>query len=171
MVFARGAESAAVKLLALHGGVWHRERLCEALWPGEPARVVGNRIRNVLSRARAQAPGLIARGLDPVEFGVPVWVDVGEFMRKSSAAIRMAATDPRAALARGAAALDLYGGGLLHGDRYAEWAHEPREHVTARHLALLGMLADAAAATGASHLAGLYRQQAAYGDGDAPPGW
>jgi hypothetical protein len=93
----------------------HREQLCEALWPGEPAVVVLNRIRNVLSRARAQAPGLIP-GLGPG--GVRcARVDVAEFMRKSAAAIRMAADDPQAALTQGAAASDLYGGGLLPGDR------------------------------------------------------
>lgn len=170
VVFARGAESTTVKLLALHGGMLHRERLCAALWPHDPAVVALGRVRNVLSRIRAQADGLVARNIDPVEFAVPVWVDVNEFMRRSAAAIRLSTTAPETALAEGAAALEVYGGSLLPCDRYADWVRDPREQVAARRVTLLEMLADVAEACGAVHLADLYREQAAYADSDGPPG-
>lgn len=171
VVFARGAESTAVKLLALHGGMLHRERLCAALWPKDPPVVALRRVRNVLSRVRGQADGLVARDVDPVEFEVPVWVDVNEFMRRSAAAIRLSATAPESALAEGAAALEVYGGSLLPCDRYADWLRDPREQVTARRVTLLETLADVAEARGEMHLADLYREQAAYADSDGPPSW
>lgn len=171
MTLARGAESTTVKLLALHGGLMHRERLCAMLWPDEFARVALGRLRNVLSRVRARTGGLVARDIDPVTFAAPVWVDATEFMRRSAEAIRLASIEPAAALTEGAGALALHLGYLLPCDRYADWALDPREQVAARRVTLLEMLADAADAVGVVHLAKLYREQAAYADTDAPLGW
>jgi predicted ATPase/DNA-binding SARP family transcriptional activator/DNA-binding CsgD family transcriptional regulator len=128
-----------VKLLALAPGHrLHREQLMDLLWPDSGRRTASNSLRKAL---------YVARGtLDRVEGSRylasegeslvlcpsgDLWVDVEAFEEAAATARRSHDT------AAYRAALDLYGGELLPGDRYEGWAEEPRGRLRETYLSLL----------------------------------
>jgi predicted ATPase/DNA-binding SARP family transcriptional activator/DNA-binding CsgD family transcriptional regulator len=135
--------SALVKLLALAPGHrLHREQIMDHLWPDSGRRAASNNLRKTLHAAR--------RTLDPAAGYLhllsqdqslvlgprgDLWVDVDAFEEAAATARR--SNDPAASRA----ALDLYGGELLPGDRYEGWAEEPRHRLREMYLSLLLRLA------------------------------
>ncbi len=136
----RRKPAAVVKLLALAPGHrLHREQAMDVLWPElDPAAAAAN-LRKALYHARralGSAPELIASIGDSLSLPASgLSVDVDAFQAASVRARRTGEPDDYAA------ALDLYGDGLLPEDRYEEWAIQPREQLQADFLALLNELA------------------------------
>jgi predicted ATPase/DNA-binding SARP family transcriptional activator len=134
-----------VKLLALAPERrMHRDRVGDLLWPGRQADAVANNLRQVLYVARrafeglgVDAPRALALRDDVLVLGDgwPVWIDVEAFEAGAAAARERPSVEAyRAALA-------LYAGELLPGDRYEDWSAMPREALRERRLALLVGLA------------------------------
>ncbi len=135
----------AVKFVALSGAV-HVDELVEALWPETDPEVGRRRLRNVLTRVRAAAGGLLERTGDAVRLAAGVPVDVHLFRAEADAAL--AATDDGEARRRGQLAVSAYAGELLPADRFVEWTAAPRERLHRRYLQVLDRLAAAAEADG-----------------------
>jgi DNA-binding SARP family transcriptional activator len=131
-----------VKLLALAPYQrMHRERMMELLWPDLEAEAATNNLHRTLHSARrtlepkASAAGsryLRLRG-DQLELCPEgsLWVDAEAFEEAAAAARR--ARDPAAYRA----AVDLYAGELLPGDRYEAWAEDRRQGLRLTYLSLL----------------------------------
>src|SRR5215208_1006074 len=125
--------AALVKLLALAPNHrMHREQVMELLWPKLYAKAAANNLRRTLHAAR--------RVLSPVEGSRyltseseslalcpegQLWVDVEAFEEAAAAARRTQAPGAYRA------ALELYAGNLLPGDRYEGWVEERREALRA----------------------------------------
>jgi DNA-binding SARP family transcriptional activator len=133
--------AALVKLLALAPGHrLHREQVMTLLWPDLGRRVASNNLRQAIYAARkalASDPTASSRyvasqdeSLVLCSAGDP-WVDMEAFEEATATACR--AQDPAAYRA----ALDLYAGQLLPGDRYEEWTEEDRRRVREIYLSLL----------------------------------
>lgn len=129
-----------VKLLALAPGHrLHREQAMETLWPGSGRRSASNNLRQALHYARrtlAPDPGegslyLRSEG-ESLVLGPPggLRVDVETFEAAALSAQR--GREPAAY----ASALDLYGGGLLPGDRYEDWVEERRRELRGTYTSL-----------------------------------
>jgi DNA-binding SARP family transcriptional activator len=139
-----------VKLLALQPGhQLHREQVMDTLWPQLDPHAAANQLYKTLHLARRGlepdlAPGGKSRFLvvsdQLVRLRAPggVWVDADAFEEQAAAALRSADTEAAEA------ALALYGGDLLPGDLYEDWAGARRERLRGLRLHLL------------AHLAGLY---------------
>jgi DNA-binding SARP family transcriptional activator len=112
--------AASVKLLALTPGhSLHREQAMDTLWPDSSRKAVSNNLRQTLHAARrALDPSLGSQYLVSEEKQLllcpqgELWVDVDAFEEAAATARR--ARDPAAYRA----ALELYAGELLPGDRY-----------------------------------------------------
>jgi DNA-binding SARP family transcriptional activator len=112
--------AAMVKLLALAPSHrMHREHVMDLLWPDSSRKAVSNNLRQTLHAARrALDPSLGSQYLVSEEKQLPLcpqgelWVDVDAFEEAAATARR--ARDPAAYRA----ALELYAGELLPGDRY-----------------------------------------------------
>jgi DNA-binding SARP family transcriptional activator len=142
-----GMPGELVRMLAIHEHGLPVDVVLEALFPDAPADAARQRLRQVLTRLRAAVGEVVVREEDRVRL-VPAWVDVREFL---AAGNRLrGAQGPRAVLLA-YAALALHGGELLPDDTYAEWAHEIRDEVGYRHLALLDLVAADAASRGSHH--------------------
>ena len=134
-----------VKLLALsRGHRLHREQVMEALWPDARRRAASDNLRRALHSARkALDPVAGSRYLSSEDEQLVLcpsknlWVDIEAFEEAAATARR--ARDPAAYRA----ALDLYAGDLLPGDRYEGWAEERREGLRRLYLDLLVELAGA----------------------------
>jgi predicted ATPase/DNA-binding SARP family transcriptional activator/DNA-binding CsgD family transcriptional regulator len=137
--------ASVIKLLALAPGHrLHREQIMDALWPDLGRSAASNNLRRTLHAARQvlePAPAtsgryLVRKGehliLCPAE---RIWVDVEAFEDAASAARRN--REPAAYRA----AVDLYAGDLLPGDRYEDWAEERRRQLGQTFLSLLVELA------------------------------
>jgi DNA-binding SARP family transcriptional activator len=143
-----------VKLLALAPGhALHREQLMELLWPNLGKRAASNNLRGSLHAARtalSSDPTAASRYLASKEERialcpeVELWVDVETFEEAASAARR--SREPAAYRA----AIELYAGDLLPGDRYEEWVEGRRGELRRIYLALL------------FELAGTYEERAEY---------
>ena len=135
-----------VKLLTLAPGHrLHREQVMDLLWPDSGRKAASNNLRgtlHALRRSLAASPTMGSRylvGEDEALIMCPsgeLWVDVEAFEEAAATARR--AQDP----APYRAALDLYGGELLPGDRYENWAEGRREELRRLYLALLLELAS-----------------------------
>lgn len=140
----KGVPAQALKVLASNGRSLHWEELVELLWPSSNAKHARVRLRNVLSRLRAQAGPVVVRRGDMLVIGSGVSIDAEEFEALARRALAAAGTPDGPRLAR--QALEHYRGDLLPEDRYAEWTLEPRERLRRRFRALLDLvLADARA--------------------------
>jgi DNA-binding SARP family transcriptional activator len=131
--------AALVKLLALAPGHrLHREQIMDLLWPSSGRKAASNNLRRVIHTARrildpaagsrylaSEAEALVLRSSGGL------WVDVDAF--EEAARTAPGSRDPDAYRA----ALDLYSGELLPGDRYDGWAEEPRRRLRETYLSLL----------------------------------
>ena len=130
-------------LLALvPGHRLHREEVIERLWPDMDLELALNNLHGTLhalrrmlepdlSRGQASAYVWLSAGLIELRSAAGMWVDVEAFQ----IAARCARATRQAAAYE--AAIDLYTGDLLLGDRDAEWALGPRELLRQAYLALL----------------------------------
>jgi DNA-binding SARP family transcriptional activator/ATP/maltotriose-dependent transcriptional regulator MalT len=135
-----GRTALLVKALALRGPVTSDE-VVDLLWSEIDLATGKARLRNVLSRIRSTTGDLVVREEDTLRLAAGTEVDVIRFEQAAEQALA-APGEERAGLARGA--LTRYGGELLPGDRYEDWAVAPRERLRRRHLALLDVVAAAA---------------------------
>ena len=137
--------AAWVKLLALSPGHrLHREQVMDLLWPDANRQAASNNLRQALHALRriiATSPTAGSRYIASEEEslvlypGGSLWVDVEAFEEAAATARR--AREPAAYRA----AIDLYAGELLPGDRYDEWAEARREELRRVFLSLLVELA------------------------------
>jgi predicted ATPase/DNA-binding SARP family transcriptional activator/DNA-binding CsgD family transcriptional regulator len=137
--------AALLKLLALaRGHRLHRERVMDLLWPRLGVKAASNNLRqtlHVLRRTLDPDASPAARYLelqgDQLVLcpGGQLWVDVDAFEEAAATARR--SRDPAAYRA----AIELYAGELLPGDRYEEWTEGRREELRQLHLSLLVELA------------------------------
>jgi DNA-binding SARP family transcriptional activator len=145
--------AALVKLLALSPDHrLHREQLMDLLWPDSGRRTASNSLRKALYVARGTLdPEEGSRYLASEDESLVLcpegnlWVDVDAFEEAASTARR----EHEVAAYR--AALDLYPGDLLPGDRYEEWTESWRQELRRLYLDLL------------VELAALYEEHAQYG--------
>jgi DNA-binding SARP family transcriptional activator len=122
-----------VKLLSLAAGHrMHREQAMDLLWPESAKKAASNNLRQTLHAARrtlASDPAEGSRYLASEDESLvlcpdgPLWVDVEAFEEATATARRAEA--PGASRA----ALELYSGGFLPGDRYEEWAEGSRQEL------------------------------------------
>ncbi len=145
-----------VKLLALtRGHALHREQIMDVFWPDLDKKSAANNLRRVLHFARRAlepdavntAPRYLLLQGDMLALcpDGQLWVDVEAF---ESAAVNARRSREPAAYR---AAVELYAGELLPGDRYEEWTEERRWDLRARYVALL------------VELAGLHEEREDYG--------
>ncbi|MGH3147698.1 MAG: BTAD domain-containing putative transcriptional regulator, partial [Rubrobacter sp.] len=130
-----------VKLLALaRGHRMHREQAMDLLWPDLGKKAASNNLRQTLHAARrALEPNRAAdsRYLNLQEEqlalcpGGRLWVDAKAFEEAAATACR--SREPAAY----GAAIELYAGELLPGDRYEGWTENRREELRRLYLALL----------------------------------
>jgi predicted ATPase/DNA-binding SARP family transcriptional activator/DNA-binding CsgD family transcriptional regulator len=147
--------AALVKLLSLaQGHRLQREQVMDLLWPDLGKKAASNNLRHTLHAARAlldQKTGsrYVASEEESLVLcpGGSLWVDVDAFEAAAASARR--SRDPEAYTA----ALDLYAGELLPGDRYEEWTEGRREALRLLYLAMLLEVAD------------LYREREEYSKG------
>ena len=162
--------AAVVKVLALAPARrLHREQVIDLVWPQDTiAEAVPklHKAAHFARRALGVPDAVVLRG-DQVVLcpGGSVTVDAVQFEELARQAL--AAGDAAAARE----ALALYGGELLPGDRYEEWAEPRREQLQRSHLDLLRLggrwaaVAELDPGDERAHLA-LMRQHAANGDRD-----
>jgi predicted ATPase/DNA-binding SARP family transcriptional activator/DNA-binding CsgD family transcriptional regulator len=131
--------AALVKLLALAPGHrLHREQAMEILWPDSGRKKASNNLRKTLHAARgtldpAEGSRYLASKDDLLALcpDVDLWIDVEAFEEGAATARRAKE------LVAYRAAIDLYAGELLPGERYEEWAEEPRRRMRETYLSLL----------------------------------
>jgi DNA-binding SARP family transcriptional activator/tetratricopeptide (TPR) repeat protein len=160
--------AAIVKVLALAPGHrLHREQVIDLVWPGDTIAAAVPKLHKAAHFARRAIgvpDAMLLRG-DQVVLcpGASITVDAVRF---EELARRALAGDDAAAAGQ---ALALYGGELLPGDRYEEWAEARREQLARIHLDLLRRdgrweaVLDVDASDERAHLA-LMRRHAANGD-------
>jgi DNA-binding SARP family transcriptional activator len=122
-----------LKLLALAPSHrMHREQAMDLLWPELSKQAASNNLRQTLHATRraltsdpAEASRYLASEDDSLVLcpGGELWVDVDAFEEAAATARR--ARDPAAYRA----AIELYSGELLPGDRYEEWAQSRRQQL------------------------------------------
>jgi DNA-binding SARP family transcriptional activator len=135
--------AALVKLLALAPSHrLHREQVMDLLWPESSKKAASNNLRQTLHTARRILnPTAGSRYLASEDESLvlcpkrDLWVDVDAFEEAAAAA------RPSRQPAAYRAALDLYGGELLPGDRYEGWAEEHGRRLRETYLSLLRGLA------------------------------
>ena len=117
--------AAALKILALRGGVIQRDKLVAALWPDEDIAVARARLRNVLSKLRRATGVRIQERKDSVLVLDRVRCDVVEFIQLAGRAVA-AADQPRKRNQLCVEALALWVGPPLEEDCFAVWAQSHR---------------------------------------------
>jgi DNA-binding SARP family transcriptional activator len=137
-----GQRAELVRLLALHPRGLPVDVVLEWFFPETPPANARLRLRQILSRLRTAAGEIVIRDGDSLRL-VPAWIDAGEFL---SVADRVRSARGPRAVQLAYAALALRTGPLLPDDLYAEWAQDARNLIDARHLELLDLIADDAAA-------------------------
>jgi DNA-binding SARP family transcriptional activator len=137
-----GQRAELVRLLALHPRGLPVDVVLEWFFPETPPANARLRLRQILSRLRTAAGEIVIRDGDSLRL-VPAWIDAGEFL---SVADRVRSARGPRAVQLAYAALALRTGPLLPDDLYAEWAQDARDLIDARHLELLDLIADDAAA-------------------------
>jgi DNA-binding SARP family transcriptional activator len=137
-----GQRAELVRLLALHPRGLPVEVVLEWFFPEAPPANARLRLRQILTRLRTAAGEIVVRDGDSLRL-VPAWIDAGEFLAIADRV--RSARGPRA-VQLAYAALALRTGPLLPDDRYAQWSQDARDLIDARHLELLDLIADDAAA-------------------------
>jgi DNA-binding SARP family transcriptional activator len=159
-----GMPGELIRMLALHEQGLSVDVVLDTLFRDAPADAARQRLRQVLSRARAAVGDIIVRDEDRLRL-VPAWVDVREFLAASR---RVRGEQNQRAVLFAYAALALHGGSLLPDDTYAEWSEETRDEVTSHQLALLDLVAADAAARGSHREAITALEAAVREDPDEP---
>jgi DNA-binding SARP family transcriptional activator len=139
---APGHPATLVKLLALRGQMTS-EQMIDQLWPEVDTTTGRARLRNLLNRVRGQSGELVGRNGEVLTLLPDVTVDVERFDQLVEGALA-GAPGERPGLAR--VAMAAYGGELLPGDAYEDWAAGPRERLRRRYLSLVDIVADDALA-------------------------
>jgi tetratricopeptide (TPR) repeat protein len=124
-----GAASTLVAALAVRGAS-HLEELADFLWPGAAPEVGRRRMRNVLSRIRAVADGLVARRGDRLQLDDDVAVDDDLMEARARDVLAMPAGPGRRAAAE--AMLESDCRPFLPEALYEDWADDARFRVEAR---------------------------------------
>lgn len=139
--WSRRSAAALVKILALAPGHrLHREKVMDILWPDEGPERSAPRLHKAAYFARRAAgheDAVVLR--DDLVWLFPdaeVTVDAVRFEQLARTAL--SERDPNAARQ----ALDWYGGELLPGDRYDDWAIERREQLHLRQLDVLRLIGE-----------------------------
>lgn len=169
--WARNTASALVKILALAPGHrLHREKVMDLLWPDEAPEISAPRLHKAAHFARRAAGHhdavMLREDIVWLFPGAEIVVDAIRFEELARAAVRQ--NDPLVARE----ALRWYGGELLPGDPYAEWAADRRELLHLRQLDVLRVagewreLAELAPADEEAHVQ-LMRRHIEAGDGAA----
>lgn len=136
-----GRPAELVRLLAVNPHGVSVEQVAEWFFPDVPLTAARHRLRQVLTRLRANAGDLVTRDEDRLLLH-PAWVDVREYL---AAADRVGSATHAQAPQRAYAALALWTGEPLPADTYAPWAHTTLEQLNVQHLSLLDLItADAA---------------------------
>ncbi len=136
----------AIKIIAIRQRLLVDE-LVELLWPDAEPGVGARRLRNVLFRVRSACGDLLTRDSGFIRMSPEAEVDITAFRSLAERALsRQAAPDEAIALA--SEALSWYGGELLPGDRYADWAASTRESLAQLHLHLMDLLVNDAVSEG-----------------------
>lgn len=130
-----------VKIVALRSQVTVDE-LVEMLWEGAEPGVGARRVRNVLWRVRTSCPDLVVREGTWLRLAPDATSDLHTFQDLAHKALMgpSPAQTTSSELAR--AAVELYRGDLLPGDRYADWATTARESAARTYVQLLDLLVD-----------------------------
>lgn len=136
--WARRDVGALVKLLALFDGRLHRERVIEALWPGQPVSTGAPRLHKAAHYARralGRSTALVLQHeMVTLLPDTEVTVDVRELLGAGGSAVAHGDT------AEAERALALYAGELLPEDPFEPWTDEPRLAVQALRLDLLRLV-------------------------------
>jgi DNA-binding SARP family transcriptional activator len=135
----------AVKIVALQPRITVDE-LIEHLWEDAEPGVGARRLRNVLWRIRSACGELLVREGNFLRLATGAVTDVSRFRELAEQALVGGDAGTARAVEAARAALDIYRGELLPGDRYADWAAAVRESVARTHLRLLDLLVDDAVA-------------------------
>lgn len=134
----------ALKIVSLRGRILVEE-LVECLWPESAPGVGTRRLRNVLWRIRASCGDVLVRDDNFILLATEAATDVATVRRLATQALDPTTPKDKAAeLSR--AALALYDGELLPGDRYADWAAATRESLSRLQVQLIELLVDDALA-------------------------
>jgi len=115
------------------------EELVEILWPDAEPGVGMRRLRNVLWRIRVACGGLLLRDGNFIRLAEGATVDDDLFRRSAATALKPSTPNDEAVTAA-RAALRMYHGDLLPGERYADWATGRRESSARLHIQLLELL-------------------------------
>lgn len=145
-----GLATQVLKLVSVTGSV-RIDELVEELWPSARPGAGRTRLRNVLNRLRSSYGALVVRDAEVLRLTHGVTVDAVEFDRRTTELewARLAKGSAGAEVAALASeALVSYRGELLPDDRLAEWTAAPRERLARRHLMVIDLLAEQAAAAG-----------------------
>ena len=124
-----GAASTLVAALAVRRTA-HLEEMADLLWPDAEPEVGRRRMRNVLSRLRAVADGLVVRRGDRLELGADVVIDDEVMEARAREVFAMPAGPARSAAAE--AILESDCRPFLPEARYEDWADDARFRVEAR---------------------------------------
>ncbi|HTW06918.1 MAG TPA: BTAD domain-containing putative transcriptional regulator [Acidimicrobiales bacterium] len=141
LVLPPGRPTWAVMALVATGGGMHSEELIDALWPEADLEVGRGRLRNVMSRVKAAAEGLLERQGEFIRLGRDVDVDLFDFEELGRRALELAPADPYRASTMARSAVALYRGPALRDASYESWAAPTRERARLLYLRLVDLLA------------------------------
>lgn len=136
-----------VKVVALHGPL-PVDAATDMVWPDAPADAGRRRLANTMARLRKAAGDLVERNGEVIRLAPSVSVDCSEFKAAAHAALDEVVTPGGDGERKALKALSLYGGELLPGDRYEDWAAAPRVALSQLRLRLLDRLVEACLADG-----------------------
>jgi DNA-binding SARP family transcriptional activator len=142
-----GQPAELVRMVAAARGALPVDTVIDRLFPDASPASGRQRLRQVLTRLRAQAEDVIVRDGDQLRLA-DAWIDLDAF-RDAAARVRSARGGRRIELAY--TALALWSGPPLATDAYAGWAGDIRPAVTAQYLGLLDLVAEDAAARNSRH--------------------
>jgi DNA-binding SARP family transcriptional activator len=133
-----GRAATLVKVLALRGAL-SVDAAIDLLWEDCDLDTGRARLRNLLNRIKTSSDGLVERDGELLRLASNVDIDVTRFERAVMVALEADAST-RVGAAR--TALSMFGGQLLPGDGYADWALGPRERLQRRYLAIVDLVAS-----------------------------
>ena len=116
----------ALKILVLNGGVIHKDKLVEAVWPDDDPAVGRARLRNLLSKIRRTTGAQIRERNSSVLLLDDVRCDLVEFIQLATRALA-AIDEPQESARLCIEAQDLWVGPPLEEDRFEPWAQGPRK--------------------------------------------